>query len=82
MNLRLPRPFIQGEWLMRIKQMLISAIFLALASGSPVVAQDGEISAEDEQVIEVLDILENLEILEEDLDLIEFLTEVGVDYEE
>ena len=45
-------------------------------------AQDEEMSAEDEQVIEVLDILENLEVLEEDPDLIEFLTEVGDDYEE
>jgi len=67
---------------MRNKQLLIIAIFLALTSGSPVLAQEEEISPEDEQVIEVLDILENLEVLEEDPDLIEFLTEVGDDYED
>jgi len=67
---------------MRNKQLLIIAIFLALTLGSPVLAQEEEISPEDEQVIEVLDILENLEVLEEDPDLIEFLTEVGDDYED
>ena len=67
---------------MCIKQMLISVIFLALTSGFPIMAQDEEISVEDEQIIEILDILENLEVLEEDPDLIEFLTEVGDDYEE
>ena len=67
---------------MRKKQFLITALFLALASGSPGLAQDEELSPEDEQVIEVLDILENLEVLEEDPDLIEFLTEVGDDYED
>jgi hypothetical protein len=53
-----------------------------LASGCPVWAQEDDIPAEDREVIEVLDILENLEVLEEDLELIEFLTEVGDDYEE
>jgi hypothetical protein len=67
---------------MRSKQLLITALILALASGSPILAQDEEISPEDEKVIEVLDILENLEVLEEDPDLIEFLTEVGDDYED
>ena len=67
---------------MRIKRILIIAIFLALTSGLPVMAQDDELSEEDEQVIEMLDILENLEVLEEDPDLIEFLTEIGDDYEE
>ena len=67
---------------MRIKQVLISVFLLLLATSSPIFAQEEEVSAEDEQVIEVLDILENLEILEEDPDLIEFLTEVGDDYEE
>ena len=67
---------------MRYKQMLIIALFLALASIHPIMAQDDELSEEDEQVIEMLDILENLEVLEEDPDLLEFLTEVGDDYEE
>lgn len=67
---------------MRYKQMLIIALFLALVSSYPIMAQDDELSEEDEQVIEMLDILENLEVLEEDPDLLEFLTEVGDDYEE
>ena len=67
---------------MRYKRMLIIALFLALASSYPIMAQDDELSEEDEQVIEMLDILENLEVLEEDPDLLEFLTEVGDDYEE
>ncbi|MGD9302006.1 MAG: hypothetical protein PVI13_10550 [Desulfobacterales bacterium] len=67
---------------MPFKQILISALLFILASGCPVWAQEDDIPAEDREVIEVLDILENLEVLEEDLDLIEFLTEVGDDYEE
>ena len=67
---------------MGFKQMLIIALFLVLASGPPIMAQEDELSAEDEQVIEMLDVLENLEVLEEDSDLIEFLTEIGDDYEE
>ena len=67
---------------MRYKQMLIIALFLALTSSHPIMAQDDGLSKEDEQVIEMLDILENLEVLEEDPDLLEFLTEVGDDYEE
>lgn len=67
---------------MRIKRILIITIFLALTSGLPIMAQDDELSEEDEQVIEMLDILENLEVLEEDPDLFEFLTEIGDDYEE
>lgn len=67
---------------MQLKQMLIGALLFILASGCPVGAQEEDIPAEDREVIAVLDILENLEVLEEDLDLIEFLTEVGDDYEE
>ena len=67
---------------MHFKQVLISVFLLLLATGSPIFAQEEEISAEDAKVIEVLDILENLEILEENPDLIEFLTEVGDDYED
>ena len=67
---------------MGIKRILIIAILMTLTSGLPVMAQDDDISQEDEQVIEMLDILENLEVLEEDPDLIEFLTEIEDDYEE
>lgn len=67
---------------MRLKQIVLLTVLFMLVSGSLVFAQDEAMTVEDEEVIEVLDILENLEVLEEDLDLIEFLTEVGDDYEE
>lgn len=67
---------------MELKKMIIGAILLMLIYGYPAPAQEEEISAEDTEVIEVLDLLDNLEVLEEDLDLMEFLTEVGDEYEE
>ena len=67
---------------MELKKMIIGAILLMLVYGYPGLAQEEEISVEDTEVIEILDILDNLEVLEEDLDLMEFLTEVGDEYEE
>ena len=48
----------------------------------PAAAQESVISEEDEEVIQILGILENLEVLESDLELLEFLTEVGDENEE
>ena len=67
---------------MKLKKMIIGVILLMQVYSCPILAQEEEISAEDIEVINVLDILDNLEILEEDLDLMEFLTEVGDDYED
>ena len=67
---------------MGLRKVIIGVILLMLVNGYPSLAQEEEISAEDIEVINVLDILDNLEILEEDLDLMEFLTEVGDEYEE
>ena len=67
---------------MELRKMIVGVILLLLVYGYPSLAQEEEISAEHTEVIKVLDLLENLEILEEDLDLMEFLTEVGDEYEE
>ena len=67
---------------MELRKMIIGVILLMLLYGYPSLAEEEEISDEDTEVISVLDILDNLEILEEDLDLMEFLTEVGDEYEE
>jgi hypothetical protein len=67
---------------MGIKKIIISLISLTLAYGYPCLAQEEDIPAEDTEIVEVLDILDNLEVLEADIDLMEFLTEVGDDYED
>ena len=39
--------------------------------------QEEEISDEDLEVIQILEILENMELLEEDIDFLETVTEIG-----
>ena len=67
---------------MELKKTIIGAILATFICGYSSLAQEEEISIEDEEVVEMLDILDNFEALQEDLDLIEFLTEVGDDYDE
>ena len=67
---------------MELKKTIIGAILLTLLCANPGLAQEEEISIEDEEVIGILDLLDNLETLQEDLDLMEFLTEVGDNYDE
>lgn len=67
---------------MILKKIVLGVLIMTLIYTLPALAQDEEISDEDVEVIEVLDILENLDVLEEDLDLLEFLTEVGDENEE
>jgi hypothetical protein len=40
-------------------------------------AQEDEISDEDLELIEIIEILENLDLLEEDMDLLETMAEIG-----
>ena len=40
-------------------------------------AQEDEISDDDLEIIQILEILENLDLLEEDIDLLETMTEIG-----
>ncbi len=70
------------EKVMILKKIVLGVLIMTLIYTLPALAQDEEISDEDVEVIEVLDILENLDVLEEDLDLLEFLTEVGDENEE
>jgi len=52
------------------------AIFL-FAYGVAGFAQEDEISDDDLEIIQILEILENLDLLEEDIDLLETMTEIG-----
>ena len=67
---------------MELKKTILGAILLTFVGVYPGVTQEEEISIEDREIVEILDILENLEVLQEDLDLMEFLTEVGDNYDE
>lgn len=52
------------------------AIFL-FAYGVAGFAQEDEISDDDLEIVQILEILENLDLLEEDIDLLETMTEIG-----
>ena len=52
------------------------AIFL-FAHGVAGFAQEDEISDDDLEIIQILEILEILDLLEEDIDLLETMTEIG-----
>jgi hypothetical protein len=52
------------------------AIFLFVNGGAGF-AQEDEISDDDLEIIQILEILENLDLLEEDIDLLETMTEIG-----
>ena len=52
------------------------AIFL-FAYGVAGFAQEDEISDDDLEIIQILEILENLDLLEEDIDLLETMSEIG-----
>ena len=66
---------------MRLKKALIALTILISFHITTGFTQEGEISAEDLEVIELLDILEDLDLLEEDFDLLDTLTEIGEDHE-
>ena len=63
-----------------IKALVVLTIWLSIHA-NPGFSQEENISAEDQEVIELLNILENLDLLEEDLDLLDTLTEIGDDHE-
>ncbi len=57
---------------------LISGITIFLfVNGGAGFAQEDEISDDDLEIIQILEILENLDLLEEDIDLLETMTEIG-----
>ena len=57
---------------------IISGITIFLfAHGVAGFAQEDEISDDEFEIIQILEILENLDFLEEDIDLLETMTEIG-----
>ena len=64
---------------MNLKKIIIGMAVLILSQTSLGFAEDETISEEDIQVIQMLEILENLDLLEEDLDLLESMSEIGED---
>ena len=62
---------------MSFKKMMVGFMIFMLAHANAGYAQEEEISDEDLEVIQILGILENLDLLEEDLDLLETLIEIG-----
>lgn len=61
---------------MGFKKMILAFVILVLVHSDAGYAQE-EISDEDLEAIQILDILENLDLLEEDLDLLDSMTEIG-----
>lgn len=81
MILRPPETQLGQGSLMKLKKALIALTILISVHANSGFTQEEEISAEDLEVIELLDILEDLDLLEEDLDLLDTLTEIGDDHE-
>jgi hypothetical protein len=61
---------------MGFKKMIVGFMIFVLVHLDAGYAQE-EISDEDLEAIQILDILENLDLLEENLDLLDTLTEIG-----
>ena len=61
---------------MGFKKMIVGFVIFVLVNIDAGYAQE-EISDEDLEAIQILEILENLDLLEEDLDLLDSMTEIG-----
>jgi len=61
---------------MGFKKMIVGFVIFVLVHIDAGYAQE-EISDEDLEAIQILEILENLDLLEEDLDLLDSMTEIG-----
>ena len=62
---------------MFIKKIIIGITIFLFVYGVAGLAQEDEISDDDLAIIQILEILENLDLLEEDIDLLETMTEIG-----
>ena len=62
---------------MFLKKIISGITILIFAHGVAGFAQEDEISDEDLEIIQIMEILENLDLLEEDMDLLETMTEIG-----
>ena len=61
---------------MGFKKLIVGFVIFVLVHLDAGYAQE-EISDEDLEAIQILDILEDLELLEEDLDLLDAMTDIG-----
>ena len=62
---------------MFLKKLISGITIFIFAHGVAGFTQEDEISDEDLEIIQIIEILENLDLLEEDMDLLETLTEIG-----
>ena len=62
---------------MFLKKLISGIAIFIFAHGVGGFAQEDEISDEDLEIIQNLEILEILDLLEEDIDLLETMTEIG-----
>jgi hypothetical protein len=61
---------------MFFKKIISGIAIFAIAHGVAGFAQEDEISDDDLEIIQILEILENFDLLEEDIDLLETMTEI------
>ena len=66
---------------MNLKKIILAIAALILSHACVGFAQDEVLSDEDLEVIQILEILEDLDLLEEELDLLETMSEFGEDDE-
>ena len=62
---------------MFLKKIISGIAIFIFAHGFAGFAQEDEISDEDLEIIQIMEILENLDLLEEDMDLLETMAEIG-----
>ena len=62
---------------MLFKKIISGITIFLFAHGVAGFAQEDEISDDEFEIIQILEILENLDFLEEDIDLLETMTEIG-----
>lgn len=62
---------------MLFKKIISGIAIFFFAHGVAGFAQEDEISDDDLEIVQILEILENLDLLEEDIDLLETMTEIG-----
>ena len=62
---------------MFLKKIISGITIFIFAHGVAGHAQEDEVSDEDLEIIQIMEILEDLDLFEEDIDLLETMTEIG-----
>ena len=62
---------------MFLKKIISGITIFIFAHGVAGYTQEDEISDEDLEIIQIIEILENLDLFEEDIDLLETMSEIG-----